>query len=103
MLFSDVNGRRLRLVAQILQLPEGGLADVERVVNALLASNPAEDGEPTQRPAHQDWPHAPVHRISEHGTYLVTTGTYQKVHYFGGSDRLDHLEAKLLSLAKEAG
>ena len=33
------------------------------------------------------WPRAPVHRISEHGTYIVTAGTYEKQHFFHASER----------------
>lgn len=25
-----------------------------------------------------DWPHAPVHKLKEKGTYMVTAGTYKK-------------------------
>ncbi|MBV9124894.1 MAG: hypothetical protein JO112_16190 [Planctomycetes bacterium] len=49
------------------------------------------------------WPHAPLHRISEHGTYIVTAGTYLKQHFFAGPDRLDQLPAELLALAAEHG
>jgi putative transposase len=33
-----------------------------------------------------DWPHAPVHRPTEHGAYIVTAGTYRKEHVFTGAD-----------------
>ena len=49
----------------------------------------------------KDWPHAPVHRISEQGTYLVTAGTVHKQHWFRSADRLHLLEAKLLELAMQ--
>ena len=49
------------------------------------------------------WPHAPVHKTSEHGTYIVTAGTLHKEHFFRGKERLDFLESKLLELAKEYG
>jgi putative transposase len=54
-------------------------------------------------PHSKDWPHAPVHRLSEHGTYIVTAGTYQKEHWFRGADRLDLLEATLLRVMKNSG
>ena len=44
-----------------------------------------------------------MHRLSEHGTYIVTAGTYSKEHFFRGTDRLDYLESKLLGLAKRFG
>ena len=51
----------------------------------------------------KDWPHAPVHRLSEFGTYIITAGTLHKQHFFRGDDRLDYLEGRLLVLAKEFG
>ena len=54
-------------------------------------------------PQSKDWPHAPLHRISEHGTYIVTAGTLHKEHHFRGPERLSLLEAKLLELAKQFG
>src|SRR5690242_14918468 len=85
--------RRLRLVEAVLRCPEARLAEVER----LLA------GEPAVVPPQRDWPHAPPHRVSELGTYIVTAGTYHKQHFFRGADRLDHLEGELLAGAKAAG
>ena len=54
-------------------------------------------------PHSKDWPHAPLHRLCEHGTYMVTAGTLHKEHYFRGPERLDYLESKLLTLCKERG
>jgi putative transposase len=45
------------------------------------------------------WPHAPVHRLSEAGTYIVTTGTYLKRHFFRTNDRLKGLHGGLLKYA----
>jgi putative transposase len=100
---ADVNGRRLRLVELMLRLPESRLAKVEQFLTALPASNPDRDAEPDPLAAGRDWPHAPLHRLSDQGTYLVTAGTYRKEHVFGGADRLDYLETTLLAQAKEAG
>ncbi len=47
------------------------------------------------------WPHAPHHRLSERGTYMVTAGTYQKIHAFAGSARLEVLHRGLLAVAEE--
>ena len=44
-----------------------------------------------------------MHRLSEHGTYIVTAGTYQKEHWFKGADRLDMLESGLLRVMKNSG
>jgi REP-associated tyrosine transposase len=55
-------------------------------------------------PSHsKDWPHAPIHRLSETGVFMVTAGTYRKEHCFKGDDRLDLLESSLLRLAKQYG
>jgi hypothetical protein len=48
-----------------------------------------------------DWPHAPLHRLSPNGTYLVTAGTLYKQHFFGDAGRLDCLHAALLELANK--
>ena len=58
------------------------------------------EGEPSHS---KDWPHAPIHRLSEHGTYIVTAGTYQKKHFFRGQQRLDLLETNLLRIATQFG
>ena len=47
------------------------------------------------------WPHAPVHQLSEAGTYFVTAGTYRKAHYFRTPQRLDVLERGLLRVAHD--
>jgi putative transposase len=52
---------------------------------------------------HIPWPHAPVHRLSEQGTYFVTAGTYRKLHHFWGPARLDELQARLLEAAQQFG
>jgi putative transposase len=103
MLPSDLNGRRLRLLDLILHLPDERLEKAEQVLDALRATGADAHPSPAAPPAYRDWPHAPLHRLSDQGTFLLTAGTYQKEHFFAGSDRLDHLEAKLLELANEAG
>jgi len=50
-----------------------------------------------------DWPHAPVHRLSEAGTFMVTAGTLGKAHHFRGDDRLTILQDTLLQLADRYG
>jgi putative transposase len=47
------------------------------------------------------WPHAPEHRLSEGGTFIVTAGTYLKAHHFRSHERLDVLERGLLRAAAE--
>ena len=48
-----------------------------------------------------DWPHAPVHRLDEEGTYIVTAGTYRKRHLFHSPERLELLHDTLLDVAAE--
>ena len=50
----------------------------------------------------KDWPHAPVHRLSEHGVYMVTAGTLYKRPLFNTGDKLDLLQRFLLSLSKQS-
>src|SRR5512139_1162617 len=50
-----------------------------------------------------DWPHAPIHRFTEGGAYMVTAGTYRKLHHFGAAERLSFLQEQLLSLAHGHG
>ena len=57
---------------------------------------------PVMHPA-KDWPHAPIHRLSEHGIYMVTAGTLHKTQLFDTSDKLDLVERSLLSLSKKCG
>ena len=45
------------------------------------------------------WPHAPVHRLAEAGTFIVTAGTYRKQHFFYGDERLKALHGGLLKYA----
>ena len=47
------------------------------------------------------WPHAPVHRLDEHGVYMVTAGTYRKVHHLCTSDRLERAMQALFGCARE--
>lgn len=89
---------RVRLIARILELPEGRLLEFERLLNQTPAEVPV--APPVEE---KSWPHAPLHRLSEHGTFMVTGATYQKKHYFRGAELLEILEANLLALAKEAG
>lgn len=49
------------------------------------------------------WPHAPEHRLTEEGTFIVTAGTYGKAHYFSDPRRLDVAERGLLKVAADHG
>jgi putative transposase len=45
------------------------------------------------------WHHSPDHRFGESGAYIVTAGTYQKIHFFHDASRLTLLHDALLELA----
>ena len=47
------------------------------------------------------WPHAPLHQLSNRGTYFVTAATYLKAHHFKGSMRLKVLHRGLLTVARD--
>ena len=49
------------------------------------------------------WPHAPLHHLSQSGTYFLTVGTYRKQHLFRGRDRLRVLHRGLLTVARDFG
>jgi len=54
-------------------------------------------------PQSKDWPHAPVHRLSEAGVYMVTAGTYRNIHYLNSSGRLELVMRALFKYAEEFG
>jgi len=51
----------------------------------------------------KDWPHAPVHRLTDSAVYFVTAGTLHKRHLFDTPEKRDLLEGRLLSFVKEYG
>jgi putative transposase len=98
---------RRRLIERIEQLAPDQLAAVAKLLGGMESApsappSGATQGQliPTIAPI-RDWPHAPVYRLSEHGTFLVTAGTLYKEHHFSSRQRLDLLETKLLELAKQ--
>ncbi|MEP7274449.1 MAG: hypothetical protein ABI882_23360 [Acidobacteriota bacterium] len=48
-----------------------------------------------------DWPHAPVHRLTPEGVFMVTAATLHKHKCFVGTERLNLLHSSLLALAKQ--
>ena len=54
-------------------------------------------------PPAKDWPHAPVHRLSENGVYMLTAGTLYKQRLFDTPAKLDLVEGLLLAMAKQSG
>jgi putative transposase len=95
---------RHRLIERIRRLPHEKLVALEQIIAQWerQAMPPLSAGVREPSPG-RDWPHAPLHRLSEAGTYLVTAGTLYKQHHFHSIPRLDLLEAKLLELARHYG
>lgn len=114
---------REQLIRRIRRLPESAWSRIEEVVAELeqlqlsLPSVDPDDAtatrllnqsqvsmESAELPGNsRTWPHAPTHKLSEHGTYIVTAGTFNKQHFFRGDQRLDLLEGKVLELARQYG
>lgn len=46
------------------------------------------------------WHHAPEHRLYEAGTYMLTAGTYKKIHHLFSSERKDGFLKLLFELAE---
>ena len=51
----------------------------------------------------RNWPHAPPHRLTEAGAYMVTAGTYRKEHWLSSAARLDFFSDLLFASAEEFG
>jgi putative transposase len=49
------------------------------------------------------WPHAPLHQLSQTGTFFVTASTHEKQHHFRGSQHLAVLHRGLLTVARDFG
>jgi putative transposase len=47
------------------------------------------------------WPHAPPHRLSDTGTYIVTCGTYRKQHFLNSPEKLSLIRNLLFELAQK--
>jgi putative transposase len=98
---------RLRLIERLCRLPQSQLTAVEALMVRLdqdsvgAAANRVPAAPSVAHAPHSDWPHAPVHRLSEHGTFIVTASTLRKEHLFRGPEKLTVLEDMLLRLAKQ--
>ncbi len=95
---------RLELIQQVLKLPGGALGQAIVPEESSPADRaPLATTAPRSQPLPgvKQWPHAPLHRLSEQGTYIVTGATLHKAHHFRGEERLDLLERKLLELSRE--
>lgn len=111
--------RRERLLRRVGELSPAKLDLVERFVDLLeygdssplshepsrliVRHRPPRTETRGSSPYAKHWPHAPLHRISDAGTYLVTAGTLYKEHWFHGPQRLDLLESALLQITHELG
>ena len=80
------------------------LDEVEKTISKLEAVNATrrvKAGAGRTRTDSRDWPHAPVHRLTGKGTFIVTAGTYLKQHFFREADLLDFLQAELIARASQ--
>jgi putative transposase len=50
-----------------------------------------------------NWPHAPPHFLQDQSIYMVTAGTFLKVHFFQTEERLKFLHDSLLSMSRLFG
>jgi len=101
----DCARQRERLIERIRAMSGEKLSRVEQFLSGLERPAARSGGSKSgnELPHSKDWPHAPVHRLSEHGTYIVTAGTLHKEHRFAGPQRLDLLESALLGIMKDSG
>ena len=100
---ADLSPQLTQLMSRIARLSPMQVEEVERTVARLEALAARQEGEKEsgdKSPHSKDWPHSPLHRLSERGTYMVTAGTLGKEHFFRDAKALDLLEQHLLSKAK---
>jgi putative transposase len=88
-----------RLVGPAEPRPSGSQED-GRACDSDGDKSPAQSGAKSPH-SKAPWPHAPIHKLTEHGVYFVTAGTLHKEHLFADGTRLDLLERKLLELANQ--
>ena len=69
----------------------------------MCAVRPKLDSEPVvgHLSAIHDWPHAPLHRLSDAGVFMVTSGTYQKARLFRTPEHLTFLTNSLIELCEK--
>ena len=82
-------------------------APIFLLINAPASPSNSEPGSPPSislnpalRLPPKDWPHTPVHRLSENAVYIVTAGTFCKKQFFDNEQKRDMMEHFLLSYAK---
>src|SRR5262249_48341801 len=74
---------------------------VERLLTSLSPASAG--GDAAHAGMSSDWSHAPPHRTTEAGAYIVTAATLNKDHLFRGAERLDYLHGELLAQLPKAG
>ena len=86
------------LLQRLNRLNDLQLGEVKRLLSKLESNST--DLDKSAHLAQVDWPHAPVHRLSGKGTFIVTSSTLYKRHLFWDAWSLDMLQAMLLHEAK---
>jgi putative transposase len=100
----DADRLRVELIETICRLPANQLSHAAKALAHIeVVRGPQPPVTQTVSAQRKDWPHAPLHRLVENGTYMVTTGTHGRAHVFSDSARLTLLEDALLRLAAEYG
>lgn len=103
---------RKRILQKVDALPGSSLPVLDAYLDLLGASqsapaplNTTTATVPLTSPAQSTmpWPRAPLHRLSEKGTYFVTGATLHREHFFRSKRRLAELESRLLSFAADHG
>ncbi len=98
----DADFRIAKLFKRVKQLNSLQLGEVERLVASLAGQTSTQRlRDATAELPSKDWPHAPIHRLTGQGTFIVTAGTYNKQHFFRTTERLDFLMSELLKKAQQ--
>jgi hypothetical protein len=82
------NERLETLINQIRHLSGSHIEKLEGFVRSLQHETTTELSKLAVAQT-RNWPHAPSHQLSEHGTFIVTAGTLYKKHFFKEPNRLD--------------
>jgi len=70
---------------------------------ASFQISPARLVDPHAQLTPKDWPHAPIHRLTDNAVYFVTASTLHKRHHFNTPEKRDLLERMLLTRARRDG
>ncbi len=92
---------RIKLIERLCRLPESQLPCVKELFDQFELRAPPIISPAFPIASRSDWPHAPTHQLSEHGTFIVTASTLQRDHIFRTAEKLTWLESHLLKLANE--